>query len=576
MNPYNDIQTLVIDSLMTMQNIDFLPKDLDLSLVVVEPTKDPKHGDMSTNAAMVLAKSAKKNPKIIANALVSYLNLNKNISSATVAGPGFVNLAMSEKFWYDQLQECLINDIHYGDSTIGNNEKVNVEYVSANPTGPLHVAHARGAIVGDAIANLLKKIGYDVTKEYYINDAGAQVDKLAESAYLRYKEALGHDIGKIPEGLYPGEYLKEFGEILVKANSDYWISGYKEDVIPIIKQFSIDYMIKDIKHDLKTLGISIDTFTSEVEILRKDVISDIISDFQLNGLIDYVVMPPVHVDDYGTTIDKKPLMVFKSTKYGDDLDRPLMKPDGSWTYFANDIGYHKDKLDRGFTKMVNVWGADHGGYVSRMKYAVSAISNGNAELEVILCQMVNILRDGVPVPMSKRAGTFVTLRDLMDEVGPDVVRFNMLTRSNNSHMDFDLKKVTEQSKENMVWYIQYAHTRTKSVMTQAEEANIPITNLSSAPFFKLANPAELALIKLISQWPREVHIAAMAKEPHRLSTYLYKLASEFHSYWSSEFRFITSDIDLSVARIALAKAVGIVIASGLKIYGVTPLNRMES
>jgi arginyl-tRNA synthetase len=468
----------------------------------------------------------------------------------------------------------------YGASTMGGGQKVNVEYVSANPTGPLHVAHARGAVVGDALANLLAKAGYAVTKEYYINDAGAQVDILGRSTYLRYKEALGDAIGQIPDGLYPGEYLKEVGAAIARRDGARWIDKPEADWLPEMRSFAIATLMAEIKQDLETLGVKIDVYSSERALVESGAVDRAFEELTRQDLIYQGRLEPPK--------DKKPddwedreQTLFRATKFGDDIDRPLKKSDGSWTYFANDIAYHHDKFRRGFADMIDIWGADHGGYVKRMKAAVSAITEGRGALDVKLCQLVRVLRNGELVRMSKRAGTFVTLRDLLDEVGPDVVRFTMLTRKNDAPFDFDLVKATEQSRDNPVWYVQYGYARTRSVMRQASAAGIAVDGLSGAPLDRLADAGELALIRLIAQWPRQVEAAAAAHEPHRIAFYLYDLAAAFHGHWNRgkdepSLRFVVEgDAETTRARLALVQAVGFVIASGLSIFGVTPVEEMR-
>jgi arginyl-tRNA synthetase len=580
MNPYRHFIGVIEAELAALQAAGELPPGLDFSAITAEPPRDAAHGDIASNAAMVLSKAAKKKPRDIADALLARLKANPDVVEGAVAGPGFINLKLTDAFWRERLRECLQEGAAYGTSTLGQGHTVNVEYVSANPTGPLHVAHARGAVVGDALANLLAKAGYDVTKEYYINDAGAQVDTLGRSTYLRYKEALGDHIGTIPEGLYPGEYLKEVGAALAKRDGARWIDKPEADWLPEMRSFAIGMLMAEIKQDLETMGVRIDVYSSERALVESGAVDRAFQELTRQGLIYQGRLEPPK--------DKKPddwedreQTLFRATQFGDDIDRPLKKSDGSWTYFANDIAYHHDKYRRGFADMIDVWGADHGGYVKRMKAAVKAITEGKGELDVKLCQLVRVMRNGELVRMSKRAGTFVTLRDLLDEVGPDVVRFTMLTRKNDAPFDFDLVKATEQSRDNPVWYVQYGHARTRSVMRQATAAGIAVDGLNSAPLDRLADVGELALVRLIAQWPRQVEAAAVAHEPHRIAFYLYDLAAAFHAHWNRgrdepSLRFVVEgDSETTRARLALVQAVGFVIESGLTVFGVTPVEEMR-
>ena len=580
MNPYRHFIGEIEAALRAMQSSGELPTGLDFSGLTAEPPRDPAHGDIATNAAMVLSKAAKKKPRDIAEALLPRLKANADVVDGAVAGPGFINLKLRDDFWRARLAECLVEGPAYGASRMGSGQKVNVEYVSANPTGPLHVAHARGAVVGDALANLLAKAGYAVTKEYYINDAGAQVDILGRSTYLRYKEALGEHIGQIPDGLYPGEYLKEVGAALARRDGARWIDKPESDWLPEMRSFAIATLMAEIRQDLETLGVKIDVYSSERALVESGAVDRAFQELTRQDLIYQGRLEPPK-DKKPDDWDDREQTLFRATKFGDDIDRPLKKSDGSWTYFANDIAYHHDKYRRGFADMIDIWGADHGGYVKRMKAAVSAITDGKGALDVKLCQLVRVLRNGELVRMSKRAGTFVTLRDLLDEVGPDVVRFTMLTRKNDAPFDFDLVKATEQSRDNPVWYVQYGHARTRSVMRQASAAGIAFDGLSSAPLDRLADAGELALIRLIAQWPRQVEAAASAHEPHRIAFYLYDLAAAFHGHWNRgkdepSLRFVVEgDVETTRARLALVQAVGFVIESGLSIFGVTPVEEMR-
>jgi len=580
MNPYRHFVGEIEGALKAMQAAGELPAALDFSAITAEPPREASHGDIATNAAMVLAKAAGKKPRDIAEALLRRLSANPDVIEGAVAGPGFINLKLSDSFWRGRLRDCLKEGIAYGDSTLGGARKVNVEYVSANPTGPLHVAHARGAVVGDALANLLAKAGYAVTKEYYVNDAGAQVDILGRSTYLRYKEALGESVGAIPEGLYPGEYLKEVGAALAKRDGRRWLDKAENEWLPAARGFAIETLMAEIKADLATLGVGIGVYFSERALVESGAVERCYRDLDGQGLIYRGRLEPPKGQKPDDWEDREQTL-FRATKFGDDVDRPLKKSDGSWTYFANDIAYHHDKFRRGFADMIDVWGADHGGYVRRMKAAVKAVTGGRGELDVKLCQLVRVMRKGELVRMSKRAGTFVTLRDLLDEVGPDVVRFTMLTRKNDAPFDFDLVKATEQSRDNPVWYVQYGHARTRSAMRQATAAGIPVDGLDKAPLEPLVDGGELALMRLIAQWPRQVEAAALAHEPHRLAFYLYDLAAAFHAHWTHGrenpgLRFVVEgDVELSRARLALVQAIGFVIGSGLKVFGVTPVEEMR-
>jgi arginyl-tRNA synthetase len=580
MNPYRYFVGEIVGALQAMQTAGELPSPLDFSAITAEPPRDAAHGDIATNAAMVLAKAAGKKPRDIAEALLVRLRGIPAVVDGQVAGPGFINLKLTDGFWRERLGECLAAGIAYGDSTMGGGAAVNVEYVSANPTGPLHVAHARGAVVGDALANLLHKAGFAVTKEYYINDAGAQVDKLGRSTFLRYQEALGIAIGEIPEGLYPGEYLKDVGARLAARDGKKWLEQPESVWLPVMRDFAIAEQMADIRGDLETLGVRIDRFSSERALVESGAVERAFAELTAQGLVYQGRLEPPKgqlPDDW----EDREQTLFRSTRFGDDVDRPLKKSDGSWTYFANDVAYHHDKFMRGFGDMIDVWGADHGGYVKRMKAAVGAITAGKGALDVKLTQLVRVMRNGELVRMSKRAGTFVTLADLLEEVGPDVVRFTMLTRKNDAPFDFDLVKATEQSRDNPVWYVQYANARTHSVVRQATAAGIAPEPVSRAALDRLSDAGELALIRLIAQWPRQVEAAAVAHEPHRIAFYLYDLAAAFHAHWTRGAKepglkfVIEGDPELTRARLAMVKAIGFVVGSGLKVFGVTPVDEMR-
>jgi len=552
---------------------------LDLSRVVVEPPRDAAHGDLAVNAAMVLAKPMGKNPRALAIELMGELAADADIAETEVAGPGFLNLRLTPGFWAGFLARVVTSGTAYGRGTIARG-RVNVEYVSANPTGPMHVGHCRGAVVGDALANLLAHAGHEVTKEYYINDAGAQVDVLARSAYLRYLEALGETI-EIPEGLYPGDYLIPVGEALAKTHGTALKGRPESEWLAEVRQTAIDAMMAMIREDLAALNVVHDVFFSEKSLQtgpRGDRVKAAIDTLTAKGLMYQGRLEPPKGQLPEDWEDREQTL-FRSTDFGDDVDRPLQKSDGSYTYFASDIAYHLDKYERGFKTQIDIWGADHGGYVKRMQAAVKAISGGEAALDVKLCQLVKLFRGGEPVKMSKRSGSFVTLRDVVDEVGVDAVRFMMLFRKSDAPLDFDFQKVTEQSKDNPVFYVQYAHARVNSVFAQARELlpalDLTAEGLAGADLTRLSDPGELGLLKRIAQWPRVVEGAAEAHEPHRIAFYLHDLASDLHTHWGRgrdmpQLRFVNVDDPLSShARLAMVRAVASVIASGLAVLGVT-------
>lgn len=559
-----------------------LPSGLDLGKITVEPPRELVHGDLSTNAAMVLAKPAGKNPRAVAEMLVTALSAEVDVTGVDIAGPGFINIRVSPDIWKKSLRAVLDEGTAFGTSDILAGQGINVEYVSANPTGPLTVAHARGAVVGDALARLLEKAGADVTREYYINDAGAQVDTLGRSTYLRYREALGTVIAEIPAGMYPGEYLKDVGSALAARDGDRWIDKDEAEWLPVIRDFAIDMMMNDIRKDLAELGVE-QLFSSERALVDAGMVSKAYDQLEKLGLIYVGVLEPPKgkkPEDW----EPRPQSLFRASDFGDDVDRPLKKSDGSWTYFANDIAYHYDKFRRGSPLLIDVLGADHGGYVKRMQAAVHAITEGKGRMEAKICQIVHVFDNGQPVRMSKRAGTFITLRDVMDTVGRDVVRFIMLTRRNDQTLEFDYAKVKEQSKDNPAFYVQYAHARCCSVLRLASEKygsdEIAPPMLARTDFSLLNDEAEMAVIRQIAQWPRLVEQAAQAQEPHRVAFYLYELASCFHSLWTrgkdnTTLRFIQDDDRAgTLARLALVRAVTIVLQSGLAIIGVTPVEEM--
>ena len=566
-----------------------LPAGIDQSRISVEPPRDPTHGDMATNAAMVLAKDAGKKPRDLAQAIAEKLRSDPLIGSVEVAGPGFINITLKPAAWIETLRIAVRLGQRYGRSEVGGGTPVNVEYVSANPTGPMHIGHCRGAVFGDALANLLVFTGFKVTREYYVNDAGAQVDQLARSAYLRYREALGEAIGPIPEGLYPGEYLKPVGEALAVQYGPALMATPETAWLPPVRVKAIEMMLAAVRADLASLGVNHDVFYSERSLAGEnaDQVAETIEWLRARGYVYEGRLPPpkgAPVEDW----EDRDQTLFRSTAFGDDVDRPLKKSDGSYTYFASDIAYHRTKLDRGFKTLIDVWGADHGGYVKRMQAAVAALSGQSAELDVKLIQLVKLLRAGEPVKMSKRAGDFVTLREVVDEVGRDAVRFMMLYRKNDAVLDFDLAKVIEQSRDNPVFYVQYGHARGQSVFRNARAvfSDLPAdfadpAVVDAAALERLSDPAELALMRQIALYPRIVEAASAAHEPHRIAFYLFDLASEFHALWtlgntSPHLRFIIqNDRQMTVARLALVQGVVSVLASGLALMGVGAPNEMR-
>ncbi len=586
MNVFSIYLGHVHEALNALAKEGSIPAGLDFGRVVVEPPKDETHGDLATNAAMVLAKDAKQKPRDIAEKLAARLRGAPHVAKVDVAGPGFINLTLENAFWLEVLRAAIEAGPNFGRTGAGRGEKVNVEYVSANPTGPMHVGHGRGAVFGDALSNLLAFAGYDVTREYYINDAGAQVDVLARSAFLRYREALGDDIGGIPEGLYPGDYLVPVGQALAEQHGRALLQKPDSDWLPIVRQAAIDMMMDRIREDLAALEIRHEVFFSERSLTAggKDEVAETVEFLRRAGHIYEGRLPPpkgAPVDDW----EDREQTLFRATAFGDDVDRPLMKSDGSYTYFAADMAYHRDKIERGFKTLIDVWGADHGGYVKRMNAAVSALGAGKVALDVKLCQLVRLLRAGEPVKMSKRAGDFVTLREVVDEVGVDPVRFMMLFRKNDAQLDFDLAKVIEQSRDNPVFYVQYAHARGRSVFRNAKEAMPSLAtdpaSLAAADLGLLTDEAELGLVKKLAQWPRLVEAAAEFHEPHRVAFYLYDLASSFHSLWNKgkdapHLRFIIEDNPkFTMSRLSLVSGLVGVLASGLAILGVRAAEEMR-
>jgi arginyl-tRNA synthetase len=590
-NIFSDFRRLVLGALDELAAGGGVLRSLDLARLSVEPPRDPEHGDLATNAAMVLAGALRENPMALAERIGAALvgrelvtgDYRGSAFTATAVKPGFINIRLAPEVWHAELRAILRAGTAFGDSAIGGGERVNIEFVSANPTGPMHVGHGRGAVVGDALASLLVKSGFAVQREYYVNDAGAQVDILARSTYLRYREALGEVIGPIPDGFYPGEYLVETGRALAERDGCRWLGRPETEWLGPVRDFAVERMLGLIQADLAALGVSHGVFVSERELVEKGAIDECLTALGKEGLIYTGILEPPKgklPEDW----EPREQTLFRATRFGDDVDRPLKKSDGSWTYFAADIAYHRDKFRRGFRNLIDIWGADHSGYVKRMQAAVRAVTDSAAVLDVKICQLVNLFEKGVPVRMSKRAGTFVTLREVIDEVGKDVFRFIMLTRRNDQALEFDFAKVTEQSKDNPVFYVQYAHARAASVMRHAAEqfpdGDLTDKALAEAPLEVLSDPSEIALIRQLASWPRIVEGAAEAHEPHRIAFYLQELAAKFHVLWNkgkdeAALRFIlASDPELTSARLALVRGVAIVIASGLAVFGVEPAEEM--
>ena len=582
MNPFSELEAAVRDGLAAMAAAGTLPAGLDLGRVVVEPPRDAAFGDAATNAAMILAKPAGLRPLDLANGLAGILAGRGDIVSAAAAPPGFVNLRMAPGFWQRAAQAAIAAGPAWGEVDAGRGVRVDVEYCSANPTGPLHVGHGRGTVFGDALAALLAKAGYAVTREYYVNDGGAQIETLARSLHLRYRESLGERIGQIPEGLYPGDYLKPVAEGIVERDGARWHNLPESEWLEPFSRIAVDAMLALIKEDLAALGVAFDRFVSERELIRGGRVDEALRVLDERGLLYRGTLPPPKGkpdDDW----EPREQLLFRATEFGDDTDRPLKRSTGEWTYFAADIAYHLDKLRRGHAQLVDVLGADHGGYVKRMQAAVKALSGGEAGMEARICQLVNLLDGGKPLRMSKRAGRIVTLRDVVDEVGRDVVRFIMLTRKNDAPLDFDLVKVTEQSKDNPVFYVQYAHARICSVFRNAAEAGqgALAQGLAEADMAPLAEPEELALLREVAFFPRLVEAAAQHREPHRVAFYLHGLASSFHALWTRgnerpELRFLQPERPaLTRARLAMLEAVRVTLAAGLAILGVTPVEELR-
>ena len=584
MNIYQDVEHMLMEAFNKVLG----PKDIgkiDQNLISVEPPRDKEHGDVATNVAMVFAKTLSVKPRDLAIKICNELDRNDYVAAVKVAGPGFINIKLVDEVWFKSLHFILKSGKDYGSSALGAGKKINIEYVSANPTGPLHAAHARGAVVGDALARLLMKTGYEVCKEYYINDAGSQVDILGKSTFLRYQEILGDDSIVIPEGHYPGAYLKDIAAEIVEKDGNKWLSKSVEERLDAFRKYSVQMMMEKVKADLNSLGIEMDIFSSEQSLIQSGGVDSVLNILEDRELLYEGVLDPPKGKQSENWISR-PQRLFKSTLFGDDVDRAIQKTDGSWTYFASDIAYHYDKYKRGFTEMIDIWGADHGGYVKRMQSAVNAVTFDEAKLDVKICQIVHMLRDGKPVRMSKRSGDFITIEDVVTAVGKDVIRFIMLTRKNDQVLEFDFDKVVEQSRDNPVFYVQYAHARCCSVLRNANIGNtggsFEKSNFCSNNLSLLTDENELNVIKILTNWPRIIQGAAKAHEPHRIAFYLSDLAAAFHSLWNKgkedeKLRFIVEDDkELSLARLSLVKAIAIVIASGLEVIGIEAAEELRS
>ena len=574
MNIFTLFETDFATVLRSMQDQGVLPAELDSGRVVFELPRDISHGDIACNAAMVLAKQASLKPRDLAERLVPEFEKMDGVTGVEIAGPGFINIRVEPRLWTTEIDAIIEAGTDYGRNRSGAGKTINVEYVSANPTGPLHAAHARGAVLGDAMAGLLDFCGWDVTREYYINDAGAQVDVLARSAYLRYCEALGRNIGDIPPGLYPGAYLIDVGKALAVAFGDSFLDREEAEWLDPVRSFTIEAILVGIREDLQALGIRMDRFSSERALVDSGAVQSAIDRLEESGHVYRGILEPPkgkEPEDW----EPREQLLFRASAFGDDTDRPLQKSDGSWTYFASDVAYHMDKLDRTGGQLINIFGVDHGGYVKRMMAAVEALSGRKGQLDIQLCQLVNLMENGKPVKMSKRAGTFVTVRDVIEAVGADVIRFIMLTRRSEQTLDFDYARVTEQSRDNPVFYVQYAHARACSVLRQAGTEST-----DAAALDQLTNPAEMALIRILAGWPRQVVSAASAHEPHRVAFYLMELAAAFHALWTAgrenpDLRFIRDeDPALTAARLRLVKATALVIRSGLGVLAIDAREEM--
>ena len=581
MNPFEQVRANVLRAIAACQDAGELPKTLDLERITVEPPRDPAHGDAATNAALMLAKPAQRAPLELAELLAARLRASADVEEVTVARPGFVNLRLRDDFWRAQVRLALAAGRDYGAANLGRGRRINVEYCSANPTGPLHVGHGRGTVFGDALASLLAKMGFAVTREYYINDHGAQVDVLARSVHHRYLEALGRAPAQPPAGWYPAEELIAVAEAIVRSDGDRWLEAAEADWLPVFRSRGVAAMLELIRADLAALGVRHDVFTSEAALAADGRIEEALAELERQGLVYEGVLPPPK-GQLSADWEPRPQLLFRSTAFGDDVDRPLRRAGGAWTYMAADLAYHLDKIRRGADELIDVWGADHGGYVKRMQAGVRALGGDRVTLDVKVCQLVNLMDRGQPLKMSKRAGRTINLRDVIDEVGKDVVRFIMLTRKNDAPLDFDLAKVTEQSRDNPVWYVQYAHARICSVRRNALAAGFDVDprNLADAPLEHLVEPEELALIKQMAAYPRTLEAAAAHHEPHRIAFFLGDLAASFHGLWNRgneqpDLRFLRPDQpDLTRARLALISAVQTILASGLELIGVTPVEEL--
>ena len=583
MNLFQQLQIQVKQAVSELAAEQDWPEALPMQAITVELPRNADHGDVATNAAMVLAKPTKQNPRAIAELLKAKIEQFDACESVEIAGPGFINLRFAPAFWQQLLPAILSQGLEYGDSALGVGKKVNVEYVSANPTGPLHIGHARGSVVGDALAGLMEKAGYEVTREYYVNDAGSQIDTLAQSVFLRYREALGEEIGDIPEGLYPGDYLIPVGQALKEKFGEDLRTEPEAKWLPKLKRFAVEKMLDLIREDLSQLGIKHDVFSSEQKLRDTGKVEEVLAKLDEEDLIYVGVLEAPkgkELEDW----EPRPQTLFKATKFGDDVDRAIKKSDGSWTYFAPDIAYHYDKIQREHDLLIDIFGADHGGYVKRISAAVDALSGGRSTISVKLCQMVRFMKGGEPVKMSKRSGNFVTVRQVVEEVGAEALRFIMLTRKNDAPLDFDMDKAVEQTRDNPVFYVQYAHARCKSVLRMAAEQNpaaLALSQKSNAELLSaLTDKAELALCKKMAYWPVLVEQAALASEPHRIAFYLQELAAEFHGFWNlghenENLRFLVEDEKLSAARLNLVEAVAQVLASGLAVLGLQAKEEMR-
>lgn len=584
MNIYHVVKANVQKNLEDAAKAEGWTLPADFAAFTVEAPRDPQHGDIATNLAMTLTKILSKPPRAIAETIARVLKTDNRYVSVDIAGPGFINLRLAGDIWHEQLRQILNEGVRFGDCNMGQGRPVCVEYVSANPTGPMHAGHVRGAVIGDALCNLLQKVGYKVTREYYFNDAGTQVDVLARTVHLRYREALGENIGDIPAGLYPGDYLKPVAEKLVAQDGKKWLGKPEAEWLQPIREFAVAEMMQAIREDLRLIGIRHDVFSNERVVIEDGTLDKTFRFLEEKGLIYVGTLPPPRgkeMEDW----TPEPLTLFRSSQFGDSSDRPLKKRDGNWAYIMPDMAYHYTKIKRGFDLMINVLGADHGGYLERMRPAIAALSDGKAKLDVLFCQMVKVFNNGELVKLSKRSGNIITLREMVEQVGADAVRFTILTRSFDSQFEFDFAKVKEQSRDNPVFYIQYAHARCCSVLRHGADmfpgADLSVAALAKADIDLLTSDDDIALIRFMANWPKLLEAAAEAREPHRVSFYLYDLASLFHAFWNkgkddATLRFlIENNRALTLARLALLKGVATVIASGLAVIGVTPVEEMR-